>query len=228
MTREDLYLHEEFMLLALREDAGTVATSGSIEYPLAAAAITELLLQKRITLEPESEKKDKPLVRLTDSRRLGDPVLDEAIKLISEQNSRKPLTDWVRKLARMKDLKARTALQLCRRGILRADEDKVLGIFTRKIYPEIDPGPERQLVERLRGAIFGEQPEVDPRDAILVALGHQTHLLRTKFDKADLKPRQERIKRIAEGSHTARATKEVVDAVNAAIMVAVIMPAVFN
>ena len=228
MTRDDLYLHEEFMLLALREDAGTVATSGSIEYPLAAAAITELLLQKRITLEPESGKKDKPLLRLTDSRRLGDPVLDEAIKLISEQSSRKPLTDWVRKLARMKDLKERTALQLCRRGILRADEDKVLGIFTRTIYPEIDPGPERRLVERLRGAIFGEQPEVDPRDAILVALGHQTHLLRTKFDKADLKTRQERIKRIAEGSHTARATKEVVDAVNAAIMVAVIMPAVFN
>lgn len=228
MNRTDLYLHEEFMLLALREDAGTVATSRSVEYPLAAALISELLLQERITLVPHGKKKEKQLVRLTDSHRLGEPVLDEAIRKISEEKDRKALTDWVRKLARIKDLKQRTALQLCRRGILRADEDKVLGIFTRKIYPEIDPGPERQLVGRLRGAIFGGQPEVKPRDSILIALGHQTHLLRTKFDQQDLKEHKERIKQIAEGNLAAKATKEVVDAVNAAIFVAVIMPATFS
>ena len=31
---------------------------------------------------------------------------------------------------------------LCRRGILRMDEGKVLLLFKRKIYPELDPAPD--------------------------------------------------------------------------------------
>ena len=49
--KKTIYLHEEFMLLALREETGTIETSVSIEYPLAAAILSELLLQTRIELD---------------------------------------------------------------------------------------------------------------------------------------------------------------------------------
>jgi len=224
--RNSLYLHEEFLLLALKEDAGTVATSESIEYPLATAVISELMLQKRIEIDEASGKKQ--LVDMVDSSRLYDPVLDEALEKLKNARRRASLESWIERLANLKGLKQKTALQLCRRGILRADEDKILLIFKRKIYPEIDPEPERQIVERLRTVIFSDIEEIPPRDAIIIALAHQTHLLRRKFDKKDLKAREERIKKISEGSLTAQAAKEVVDAMNTVIFVAVIIPIIFD
>jgi hypothetical protein len=221
---QPLFLHEEFMLLALHEDAGTVVTSESIEYPLAAALLAELVLQKRLELTG----KDKKDLRVRNVTSLGDPVLDEALQKIRKRKKPESLGSWVERLAGLKNLKNRTAQQLCKRGILRADEDKVLLLFTRKIYPEIDPGPERRLVERLRATIFGKSKEVDPRDAVIIALAHQTHLLKNKFDQQDLKSVKDRIEAIAEGSLTARAAQEVVDSLNTVMIVAVMMPIIFD
>jgi len=223
---KQLYLHEELMLLALREEAGTVASSGMIDYALAAAILSELLIRKKIEIDPL--KKKKGIVNLIDSAPLDDPLLDEALQKLNAAKRRASLKTWVQRLARIKKFKHRIAIQLYRRGILRADEDKVLFVFTRKIYPEIDPRPERELVERLRTAIFTDRTDIPPRDTIIIALAHHMRLLRQKFDKKDLKTRKARIKQIAEGSVTAKAAKEVMDAVTAAIMVAVIIPTVIS
>jgi hypothetical protein len=217
--KKTIYLHEEFMLLALREETGTVETSVSIEYPLAAAVLSELLLQKRIELD--EVKKRKQLVKLINSTPFGDPILDEALEKIRKAKRRASLKTWVGRMARLKKLKHRTALQLCKRGILRADEDKVLLIFKRGIYPEFDPRPEKRLVERLRKVIFTDVESIEPRDAIVIALAHHTHLLRKKFDKKDLKTRRKRIKQIAESSPAAKAAKELIDAINVAVIAAV-------
>jgi hypothetical protein len=220
----DLYLHEEFMLLALREDAGTVATSESIEVPLAAALLLELVLRGRVELESGGEA---PLVSVVDGTPVGDPILDQALDRIRDAGDALGLTTWVERLAELPDLKQRVAQQLCERGILRADRDKVLWLFTRNVYPEIDPRPEQELVERLRDTIFTDRDDVSPRDALLVGLAHRTQLLREKFDRKDLGPRGDRIERIANGSHVAGAAKEVMDALDAAVLMVVIMPAVF-
>jgi Golgi phosphoprotein 3 len=217
--KKTIYLHEEFMLLALREETGTIETSVYIEYPLAAAILSELLLQKRIELD--EAKKRKQLVNLVNSTPLGDPILDEALEKIRKAKRRASLKTWVGRMAHLKKLKHRTALQLCKRGILRAHEDKVLLIFKRGIYPELDPGPEKRLVERLRKVIFTDVKDIEPRDAIIIALAHHTHLLKKKFDKKDLKERGKRIKQIAESSLAAKAVKELMDAINVAIIAAI-------
>jgi Golgi phosphoprotein 3 len=219
-----LYLHEELMLLALREETGTMRSSDRLTFPLAAAIVSELLLQKRIEIDPV--KKKKMLVNLIDSTLFGDPILDEAIQKIKEAKRRASLKNWVMKLARIKKLKRRIAVQLCRRGIVREDEDTILMIFKRKIYPEVNPQPEQLLVARLRDAIFGDSENIDPRDAIIIALAHRSGLLRQKFDKKDLKDRKKRIKKIAEGCLTAQAAKEIMDAVAAAVIIAAVMPAI--
>lgn len=129
------------------------------------------------------------------------------------------MQDWVTIVANMKQLKHRVAKQLCRRGILRADEDKVLLIFTRKIYPELDPGPERELMGRLESVIF-EGVEPDPRTAVLIALADHSGVLRAVFDKKRLKAHKERLENISDGSSTAQATKAAIEAMQAAVMVA--------
>ena len=125
----------------------------------------------------------------------------------------------------MKNLRHRVAEGLCRRRILRSDEGKILLIFTRKIYPECDPRPERQMIERLRKAIFTQSATVDPRTAILLSLASSADLLKIPFDKKKLKARKKRIEGITSGELLGKATKEAVQAAQTAAMMAAMIPA---
>jgi hypothetical protein len=129
------------------------------------------------------------------------------------------------KFAGIKKLKHRVAEKLAHRGILKVDQDQVLLIFTRTIYPEVDPRPENEIIERMRRAIFTEIGDVDPRTAVLIALAKAADLLKYSFDKKKLKERKARIEAIANGDLVGQATKEAIQAMQAAVMVAVIIPA---
>jgi len=218
-----LFLHEEIMLLALKDEEGTVASGTYYSHALGGAVLAELLLHQRITVEADRKKK---FARLIDPTPLGDPVIDEGLQKIVRAKKRQQLQTWVSRFSGIKDLKHRTARRLVQRGILRADEDKVLLLFARKIYPEVNPEPERKLVERLRGAIFTDTEDVDPRTVVLLSIAHSAQLLRVEFDKKQLKARKKRIERIINGEMSGKATKEAIQAMHAAISVAAIMPAV--
>ena len=59
-----------------------------------------------------------------------------------------------------------------------------------------------------------------------IAIGHHAGLLKTTFGRKSLKPRRSRIDAIVNGNAVGKATKQVIEAVQAAVMVAAIMPAV--
>jgi Golgi phosphoprotein 3 len=223
-TDRNLYLHEEIMLLVLRDREGTVASGTMYNFAIGGAVLAELLMKKRIDLEVVKKKK---YARILSPAPLGDPLIDECLAKIAGAKKRAQLQTWVSKFANTKNLKHRVAGQLAKRWILRVDEDKVLGIFTRKIYPEVDPKPERELIERLRGAIFGDTGKVDPRTVVLLSLANSAELLKLVFDKKQLKSRKVRIEQVVNGELTGMATKEAIQAMQAAVMVACIMPAVF-
>ena len=218
-----LFLHEEIMLLALRDEEGTIASGTMYQYAIGAAVLAELLLNKRIAV---GEPRRKKLVDLISSQPFGEPLIDQCLEKICNAKRRASLQMWVSRFAGVKNLKHRVALQLCERGILRASEDKILLLFARKIYPEINPEPERNLIERLRQAIFTDSRDVDSRTVVLVSLANSTGLLKVVFDKKELKGRKARIKEISDGEITGKAAKEAIEAMQAAIMVCCIMPAV--
>ena len=223
MQETDLLLYEELMLLALRDEKGTLEADDTVfNYTVGAALIAELLLSGHVTIDPV--KKKKKIIELRSPTRTGDPLLDECIEKLSNAKRRASINTWVSRFAGIRKLRHRVALQLCKRGILRADEDKVLLVFTRKIYPELNPRPERELIKRLRGAIFSNKKDLDPRTTVLVALVDQANVLKNVFEKQELKHQKKRIKQIGEGDLTAQAAKEVIDGVRAAIMVAVMIP----
>ncbi len=221
----NLFLHEEIMLLALRDEEGTIASGTMYQYAIGAAVLSELLLNKRIVVE---ESKKKKLVNLISSQPLGEPLIDQCLEKISNAKRRASLQTWVSRFAGVKNLKHRVAKQLCERGILRTSEDKILLLFTRKIYPEVNPEPERKLIERLRQAIFTDSRDIDPRTVVLVSLANSTGLLKIVFDKKKLKGRKARIEEIINGEITGKAAKEAIQAMQAAIMVCCIMPAIMT
>ncbi|NIN10282.1 MAG: hypothetical protein GTN62_03050 [Gemmatimonadales bacterium] len=219
----NLLLHEEIMLLALRDKEGTIATGAYYAQAIGGAILAELLLNGRIKVEEEKKKKFAALVSAAP---MGDPVIDECLEKIKTAKRQATLRTWVGRFAQLKQLKHRVAESLCRRGILKADEDKVLLIFTRKIYPELDPRPERDLVRRLKQAIFTYSRELDPRTVVLISLANASGILKTVFDKSRLKDRKKRLQRIMDGHVVGEATKEAVEAMQAAVMVATVVPAV--
>lgn len=208
----ELRLHEEILLLTLKNEKGTPAW-GQYTYALAGAVLTELVMEERVKLEPRRGRK-KPLVDLVSATQIGDPVLDDAIRQVRMAKRRATAGTWVQRWAKNKLLHD-TARRLAQRGILRTQQKRVLLLFSRRIYPEIDPGPEERLLERMRAAIF-DDGEVDSRTAAVIALAQVADVLKPAFGAKELKGRKKRLKELAEGDMVAEATRAAVQAATAA------------
>ncbi len=217
-----LTFHEELLLLALNDSAGTPLPDTAWHQGLAAAVLAELLYLRRISLDTP-----KKLVNVEDPTPTGDPAADECLTRMREARRRKRLANWVSNLAGRGDLRHTVATGLARRGVLRVEEDKVLLIFTRKVYPEVDPGPERALIDRMREAILSGG-DVDPRTAVIVSLADAANILRHLFDRQELKGARRRIKDITSGDAVGEAAKEAITAMQVAIATSAINPVIIT
>jgi hypothetical protein len=218
-----LHIYEEILLLALRDKEGTILFGVHYPQALAGAILAELLLTNKADIESSGKKK---FIKLINPKPMGNELLDECIKKLA--TSKRPATaqNWVQRFANISRIKHKAAESLCRKGILKMEEDKVLLIFNRKIYPEVDPRPEKKLMDKIYNAIFSTGKEIDPDTIILISICHSTGILKQFFDKKKLREKKNRIKEITSGNLIGKATKEAVEAMQAAVMVATIIPAV--
>ncbi|MGM0905653.1 MAG: GOLPH3/VPS74 family protein [Pseudomonadota bacterium] len=209
------------MLLALCEEKGTM-NGMYVEYATAGAITAELLILGRIKVDHDNKEK----VAVVDDSPTGDTLLDEALTIISEAKRQRKLKDWVQKLVGIKDLKHKVAQALAADGIVSAEKEKVLWLFERRVYPEVKPQPEQELRQAMREAVLSNTDNIEPRIAITVALANSAKLLPQVFSKQELKDRKQRIKQLENGELVSKAAKEAVQAIEAAVMVAAIMPAI--
>jgi hypothetical protein len=224
--RPELWLQEEVLLLALKDDKGTPHSS-MYSIAMGGAMLAELLLSERLVLEEKPRKKPlkpgkKPayLVAVDNPKQLADPVLDECLhRVVTSKKARSP-QEWVTRFGQLKDLKRRVAVGLCRKGILREREDRILVLFRRTAYPTLDGAPERRVVDRLQDAVAGDSMELDARTAVLVALANGTGILKHVLGKDLVKQRKDRIQEIGEGDIVGEATKAAVQAAQAAVIAA--------
>jgi hypothetical protein len=218
-TEHELTLPEEVLLLALRDEAGTIPIGSLYAYALGGAILAELALQGRVSVEQPKRSK---LVQLADARPTGDPLLDEAHTKLRQAKRRGSVATWVHRLS-YPSPRDRVAERLVQRGVLRRAEGKVLLVFSRSTWPTVNPRPEAEMVERLERAIFGgESPNV--RTAALIGLAHPAGLLEQAFDRRDLKKRKKEIALIVERAHPAdeisQALKEAITATMVAVQTA--------
>jgi len=202
---KNLHLYEEVMLLALRDKEGT------------------LMLEGRIYIETDRERK---FVILRNASPTGDEILDESLHKLSGSKRRQQVRFWIRNLSGMKRLKQRVVQSLVKKRILKVEEESILLLFKRKIYPEIDPRPEKRILDRIYRAIFTNTQDIEPATLVLIAICDSTGLLRPNFDRKKLREKKSRIRNIVQGNVVGKATREAVEAMQAAVVVATIIPSV--
>jgi hypothetical protein len=223
MKTRHLPLYEEILLLALDDDQGTADGAGFYLNAMGGAILAELAMTGAITIEDDKKKKVLPQRGVS----LDDPILSECLALVREAGKPKKATEWVTKFGHLKDLKNRVARQLVVKGVLTEDTGSVLKIFKRTIFPEVDGGPEKELRERMKKAIFTSTLDLEARTVVIIALAQAGGMLPKIFPKKKLKERKKRLEQLTSGQLAGKATKEVVQGVQAAIMVTAIMPAIF-
>jgi hypothetical protein len=154
------------------------------------------------------------------------PVLARAHAVIAASSKPRTAKSWVGRLPReLKPLTETVAGPLVDRGVLTEQRTKVLGLFPSTRFPEADPGPERQLRARLRDELVaGRAP--DERDALLIGLLEPLGLLTSLVDRKERRVARSRAKEIAEQGVAGSAVSDAVRDIQAAVMVAVVIPAV--
>jgi len=220
---KSLHIYEEILLLALRDEKGTTHFGINYQFAMAGAIVAELLLNKHIEVEISGKKK---FLKTTNSKHTSDAILGECVEKINTAKRRAQIGIWVQRFSNLKRLKHRVAASLCRKRILKMEEDKVLLIFSRKLYPEINHKPERQILDKLYQVIFTDKNDIEAETIILVSICNSTGMLKPLFDKHRLKERKGRIKEITSGNIVGQATKEAIEAMQAAVMVATVIPVV--
>ena len=210
-----LHLHEEILLLALQDGPGTVVSGAWYRQAVAGALLAELKLLERLR-----QGEDGKAIEVADATPVGEPLLDDCLAQIVALGKSKPLRALLEKLANQGELKHRAAEGLCRRGILRADRERILLFFERRVYPERDARPEAELIERLRAAVFDENADVEPRTVVILSLAHRTNILKAVFDRKLLKAHRARIEAVIRGEATGSAAKQVLEAIQGAALVA--------
>lgn len=213
--KEPLFLHEQMLLLILRDKEGTLESkAGMYRLALGGAILVELLLNERITIDLDKKKR----VNIVNPAPIGEEILDEALAKMSAAKRRRAASTWVSSLSGLKRLRHRIAEGLCSRRILKQAEDTVLLVFKRAVYPTLDPVPERRLLDDIGAAIRGSGPVSDSRIIALIALAHATGSLRSHFDRRVLKNREKRIETIISGDQVGGAAH---DAARAAVQAAI-------
>ena len=216
-----MLLAEDLLLLLTDDDTGRLLVSASeADVALGGARLIELTIEGRVDLTGEGEGRKGRLV-VRDRTRLADPLLDEALDLVTARAGKKP-DAVVQPLG--KKLRDRLYLRLAEQGVLRSERGKVLGIFPTQKWPAADAVHERQLRAELEQALLtGLQPR--ERVAALVSLLHALRavhkVVRPKDHGLSKRDLDRRAKEIAEGDWGSAAVRKAVDAMTAATTAAV-------
>ncbi|MGH7468108.1 MAG: GOLPH3/VPS74 family protein [Longimicrobiales bacterium] len=214
-VRPSLWLHEELLLLTLEAWQGRLPWSSTRGLALGGAVLLELTLTDRIRLDTSKRSK---LVMISNTSLLGDPLLDEWLERMRATRNTSA-RNWVSRIGSTRGLPHRIAERLWLKAVVRREERPFLLFFTQRVYPMVNTGVTRTLIERLRAALL-EQQIVSPRDAALLGLLRHAGALRAVFSAQEIKQQSRRIKQIAQSSAGARAVTDALAAVHAAIMAA--------
>lgn len=211
---------EDLMLLMLDEQKGRPTVGGpQFTHSLAGALLVELSLQGLVESDSPPEKQARGKGKI---HAIGavpeDPILAIAWNAFSD----KPR--GASAVIQAIDSKVKDPLleRLVAKGWVREERTKVLGLFPSTTFPEADSRHESELRSRIAGVLAGTDP--DPRSAVLISLLSAADGLKALFPDADRKELKARAAEISDGEWAGAAVRQAVQAVNAAVMTAVMVP----
>ena len=212
-----LTLPEELMLLALRDEKGSVIFSAStaLPYGLAGAVLLELFFKGKITY---GNKK----IQVIDKSTIDDPVLNEALNLIKNSSKDRNPKYWVQKINnKVKKLKQRVIDNLVKQQILNREGHKILWFFNIDRYPTLDVVPEMEIRTTIRNIVLNDH-EATEREIALLSLMKACSLINEVFQRSERKLAKKKIKELLENQKMSKDVSSAVNAITQEITAAIV------
>lgn len=203
---------EEILLLALDDKTGKLhpLPERALDFALAGGLLMELAFLNKI---------DTDLKRLivVDRAPTGDPLLDEIMALLPEDDDSLTIQKGLSRVALKSDVLRRDLFRgLVEKGILRKEEHRFLWVLNERRYPVIDNRQEQEVRARIREVIIGGGIP-DPRDVAIICLMNACDLSHTIFSAEELEQFSSRIDQVSKmdmiGQALAKAIREIQRAV---------------
>jgi hypothetical protein len=216
-----MLLAEDLLLLLTDDDTGKLTTSSAeVDVALGGALLVELALMLRVDVAGPGERVREGRLVVRDLSLTGDALLDQALKRVVEKEGKKP-QGVVAPLGK----RVRTQLydRLAESGVLRTEDDRILGIFPTRRWPSADSAHESSVRAELVAALRDGTTTAE-RTCAIVSLLLALNAVHKAVDPASVglskKELKANAKRIAEGDWAAKAVRQAIDSMNAAIIAA--------
>ena len=217
-----MLIAEDLLLLLTDDASGRLLVPGDqADAALGGANLVELTLLGKVDLSGPGDTGKPGRILVRDPSPPGDDVLGAALQTVLEHQGGKPST-LIRPLS--KNLRRGLYTRLAASGVIRADQDRVLGLFPARRWPAQDASHETQVREQLTGALLGHVAP-DRRSAALIALLHALKCEHKVMDMGNWglsrKQARARAEEIAEGDWASAAVRKVIQETIAAVAAAV-------
>jgi hypothetical protein len=218
-----MLIAEDLLLLLYDDESGKPITGApGLDYALAGAVLIELSVLGKLGIAAEGEEVKHGGLKVLDATPTGDAILDERLAYVVSKPGKRPSDQIVRLSKKLRD---QLLARLADRGVLAADEGRVLGIFPVTRWPAKDARHEAEVHSMLEGVLkVGTSP--DQRTGALIALLSALNVVpKVVTDSVDKKALKRRAKEIAGSDWAADAVKKAVADMQAAVTTAVVASA---
>ncbi len=198
-----LSLHEELLLIALKDEKGTILFTSATVLPFAllGAVLEELFLANKIDY-------DGSKILIIDKSSTGNKFFDKILNILPDAGDDIKLKKALLKLnKKVKDIKLKTIKHLVNKGVLREENSKVLGLFSKKTFPTLNTQPEKELRQKIRDNILKEESP-EERLSALFGLIQISQLLEDVFNQDEIPQAKKRLKDIFERTNQGDAIPE--------------------
>lgn len=220
-----MILAEDVLLLMMNDESGKALVDKTrLDLALAGAVLLDLATTGRVDVTGPGEQVKAGRLVVRDDRPTEDEVLDKALALIGATGPKKP-ESVLPKLA--KGLRQDLLTRLTARGVLRAEEGRVLGVFPTHRWPAVDSGHERELRAGLHDVLVAGRTAA-PREAALIALLQSISQVPKVLGDVGVPARElrRRAKEVSAGGFADEAVRKAVAAVTAATTAVIVSAAV--
>ena len=207
-----MLLAEDLLLLVTNDATGRLSVSGEpVDAGLGGANLVELTLLGQVDVSGEQDQGRRGRIIVRDPSPPGDEVLDAALQTLVKRQGRKP-SAVIRPLG--KKLRRVLYQRLAARGVLRAGQRRVLGVFPARTWSAQDSSHKAEVRQRVTEALV-HTAAPDERTAALIAL---LHALKCEHKVVDPRPYQlsrrqlrARAAEIAQGNWASKAVRKAID-----------------
>ncbi len=215
----------EDLALLLTDDATgrTLTDAARVDLALGGALLLDLIGAGLVRITGPGEEVKPGRVVVTGAAPSGDAMLDAGVAQLVGRRPAKP-QEVIQRLR--KDLRPAVYQRLAARGIVRASEERILGIFPTTRWPAVDSAHEARVRAALLDVLVGGRTPTS-LEATLIALLHAVGQVPKVVPTDALSKRDlsRRAKVVAEGNVAGDAVMQAVSAVQAGITAALVATA---